>query len=101
VLEQTAGGLPFVPVIPQGVSGISCGRNSVIPAAGDDKVVILGLFLLIADTEGRLGSLEIDNGRYRYRFLRGEARADEQAQIDARIQQFQSRFETLQGRGGH
>ena len=100
VLEQTAGGMPFVPVIPQGVSGISCGRNSVIPAAWDDKVVILGLFLLIADTGGRLGSLEIDNGRYRYRLLRGETRPDEQAQIDERLRQFQARFETLQARGG-
>ena len=99
VLEQTEGGRPFVPVIPHGISGISCGRNSVIPAAWDDKVVILGLFLLIADTGGRLGSLEIDNGRYRYRLLRGEARPEEQAQIDERIQQFQSRFDAGQRLG--
>ena len=98
VLEQTAGGRHFQPAIPQGVSGISCGRTSVVPAAWDDRVVALGLYLLISDPAGRLGALEIDNGRYRFRLMRGEVRPEEQAQIDERLQLYQSRFDAAQRR---
>jgi hypothetical protein len=98
VLEQTADGRNFQPAIPQGISGISCGRTSVIPAAWDDRVVSLGLFLLISDPAGRLGSLEIDNGRYRFRLMRGQVQPEEQAQIDERIRLYQSRFDAAQRR---
>ena len=95
VLAQTANGQNFAPAIPRGIAAISCGRTSVIPAAWDDRVITLGLPLFIAEvgTAGRLGVLEIDNGRYRFRFLRGQARPEEQAQIDERIQLYQSRFD--------
>ena len=95
VLAQTAEGRRFEPTIPQGMAGISCGRTSVIPAAWDDQVLALGLPLFIAEigTPGRLGVLEIDNGRYRYRVVHGQARPEEQAQIDERIQLYQSRFD--------
>ena len=95
VMEQTAYGLPFAYPVPQGVSGISCGRTSVIPAAWDDKVITAGLPLFIASGT-RLGVLEIDNGRFRYRFIEGQAQRDEQARIDERVQQFQSRFDAAQ-----
>lgn len=98
VLEQTSSGQQFAPAIPQGIAGISCGRSSVIPAAWDDKVIALGLPLFIASGQ-RLGVLEIDNGQFRYRFIQGQAQAEEQAQIDARIQQFQSRFDAAQRQG--
>jgi hypothetical protein len=100
VLAQTAGGQAFAPVIPQGIAAISCGRTSVIPAAWDDRVIVLGLPLFIAEVGSlnRLGVLEIDNGRYRFRFLHGEARPDEQAQIDERLQVYQSRFDAAQRR---
>jgi hypothetical protein len=97
VLEQTAGGRAFAPAIPQGIAAISCGRNSVVPAAWDDRVIHLGLPLFIA-AGSRLGVLEIDNGRYRFRFLHGEAQPEEQAQIDERLQLFQSRFDAAQRR---
>jgi hypothetical protein len=95
VLAQTADGRNFQPVIPQGIAAISCGRTSVIPAAWDDRVIELGLPLFIAEAGslGRLGVLEIDNGRYRFRFLRGEVQPGEQAMIDERIQLYQSRFD--------
>ena len=96
VLAQTAGGREFAPAIPQGISGISCGRTSVVPAAWDDKVMALGLFLFIADPAGRLGVLEIDNGRYRFRLMHGSTRPEEQAQIDERLQVFQARFDAAQ-----
>ncbi len=100
VLRQTANGQRFAPAIPQGIVGISCGRSSVIPAAWDDQVLALGLPLFIAEmgTLGRVGVLEIDNGRYRFRLTRGEARPEEQAQIEERIQQYQSRFDEAQRR---
>ena len=98
VLSQTAEGRNFQPAIPRGISGIACGRTSVIPAAWDDRVVALGLYLLLSDPAGRLGSLEIDNGRYRFRLMRGEIRPEEQAQIDERIQLYQSRFDAAQRR---
>jgi hypothetical protein len=95
VLAQTAGGRQFAPAIPQGIAAISCGRTSIIPAAWDDQVITLGLPLFIAEvgTAGRFGVLEIDNGRYRFRFIRGTAQPDEQAQIDERIQTYQRRFD--------
>jgi len=95
VLEQTAGGRAFAPAIPQGIAAISCGRTSVVPAAWDDRVIHLGLPLFIA-AGSQLGVLEIDNGRYRFRFLHGQARPEEQAQIDERLQLFQSRFDAAQ-----
>jgi len=101
VLAQTANGQRFEPAIPRGMAGISCGRTSVIPAAWDDQVLALGLPLFIAETgtRGRVGVLEIDNGRYRFRLMEGSARPEEQAQIDERLQLFQSRFDAAQRRG--
>ena len=98
VLEQTADGRRFEPAIPRGMAGISCGRTSVIPAAWDDQVLALGLPLFIAETgtRGRVGVLEIDNGRYRFRLIRGEMQPEEQAEIDARVQAYQARFDAAQ-----
>lgn len=98
VLAQTANGQRFAPAIPRGMAGISCGRTSLIPAAWDDQVLALGLPLFIAETgtQGRVGVLEIDNGRYRYRVIRGEVRPEEQAEIDARVQSYQARFDATQ-----
>lgn len=99
VLAQTANGQRFEPVIPQGIVAISCGRSSLVPASWDDQVLTLGLPLFIAEMgggPGRLGVLEIDNGRFRYRVVHGTARPEEQAEIDARIQTYQARFDAEQ-----
>ena len=96
VLAQTADGRDFAPAIPRGIAAISCGRTSVIPAAWDDKVIALGLPLFISDPRGRLGVLEIDNGRYRFRLMHGSAMPEEQAQIDERLQVYQARFDASQ-----
>ena len=100
VLAQTANGQRFAPAIPRGIAGISCGRTSIIPAAWDDQVIMLGVPLFIAEqgTLGRLGVLEIDNGQFRFRFIRGQAQPEEQAQIDERLQLYQSRFDAAQRR---
>lgn len=98
VLTQTANGQRFAPRIPQGIVGINCGRTSIIPAAWDDQVLALGLPLFISEagTLGRVGILEIDNGRYRFRLTRGEMRPEEQAQVDERVQTYQNRFDAAQ-----
>jgi hypothetical protein len=100
VLAQTADGQRFAPVIPPGTAGISCGRTSIIPAAWDDQVILLGVPLFIAELGSlrRLGVLEINNGQFRYRFIRGRAQPEEQAQIDERVQTYQSRFDAAQRR---
>lgn len=98
VLAQTGDGREFAPAIPRGISGISCGRTSVVPALWDDKVMALGLFLFISDPAGRLGVLEIDNGRYRFRLMHGTTQPEEQAQIDERLRLFQARFDAAQRR---
>lgn len=99
VLRQTAGPARFAPALPEGISSIMCGRNSIIPAANDDEVLWLGLPLYIAEmgTPGRLGVLEIDQGHYRFRFLAGTARPGEQALLDQRLDEFQTRFRTVSG----
>ena len=96
VLAQTANGQRFAPAIPQGVVGINCGRSNIIPAAWDDQVLALGVPLFIGDPAGRFGVLEVDNGRYRFRLIRGEMRAGEQAEVDARVQAYQTRFDAAQ-----
>lgn len=100
VLDQTANGQRFAPAIPRGVVGINCGRTSVVPAAWDDQVLALGVPLFISETgtPGRLGVLEIDNGRYRFRLTRGQTAPEEQAQIDERLETFQARFDAAQRR---
>lgn len=100
VLRQTEGGRRFQPAIPEGTAGISCGRTHIVPAAWDDQVILLGVPLFIAElgSANRFGVLEIDNGRFRFRFISGEARPEEQAMIDERIETFQARFDAAQRR---
>ena len=97
VLSQTAAAERFQPVIPQGVSSIMCSRSSIIPAAYDDEVLWLGMPLFIAEmgVPGRLGVLEINEGHYRFRFLEGAARPEEQALLDERLDRFQTRFQQV------
>jgi hypothetical protein len=100
VLSQTAASGRFQPEIPAGVSSFLCSRTSIIPAAYDDEVLWLGVPLYIAEmgAPGRLGVLEINEGHYRFRFLEGAARPGEQALLDERLDQFQSRFQQIQQR---
>lgn len=95
VLRDTARSTPFEPQLGADVVSIMCSRNHLVPAANDDKVLWLGLPLHIAEmgSPGRLGVLELDNGRYRFRMLEGRLRAEEQAELDARLAEFQARFQ--------
>jgi hypothetical protein len=94
VLRDTAQTGRFLWEPPQGIVSIMCSRNSIIPAAHDDEVIWLGMPFHIAEmgNPGRLGVLEIDSGRYRFRMLEGRIRPEEQPAIDARLAEFQARF---------
>lgn len=94
VLQQTGVAGRFRPEIPEGTAGIMCGRSSIMPAAHDDEVIILGVPLFIAETgsAGRLGVLEIDQSRYRFRMIEGRLSAEEQTALDSRLDEFQRRL---------
>jgi hypothetical protein len=94
VLQQTGAGGLFAPEIPEGTSAIMCGRSHIMPAAHDDEVIYLGLPLFIAETGSgrRLGVLEIDQGRYRFRMIEGRLSPEEQTAVDGRLDEFQRRI---------
>jgi hypothetical protein len=98
VLQQTSAAGRFSTDIPEGTAGIMCGRSSILPAAHDDEVIYLGVPLFIAETgsPGRLGVLEIDQGRYRFRMLEGRLSAEEQTAMDGRLDEFQRRIAPAQ-----
>jgi hypothetical protein len=98
VLQQTSAAGRFSTNIPEGTAGIMCGRSSIMPAAHDDEVIYLGVPLFIAETgsPGRLGVLEIDQGRFRFRMLEGRLSAEEQAAMDGRLDEFQRRIAPAQ-----
>lgn len=100
VLSQTAAEGRFQPEVPEGVSSIMCSRTSIVPGANDDEVLWLGMPLFIAEmgTPGRLGVLEINEGSYRFRMLEGRVEPEEQARLDARLDEFQARFRAIQQR---
>jgi hypothetical protein len=93
VLAQTGSDARFAPDLPSGTQAIVCIRSSIIPAAHDDKVLALGVPLIIAETNRphRLGVLEINEGRYRYRLMEGTLPAADQAAVQARLQEFSAR----------
>ena len=84
----------FAPALPSGTQAIVCVRNSIIPAAYDDKVLALGIPLIIAETARphRLGVLEINDGRYRYRLMEGTLPAADQAAVQARLEEYRTRL---------
>ena len=98
VLQQTSAAGRFSTDIPEGTAGIMCGRSSILPAAHDDEVIYLGVPLFIAETgsPGRLGVLEIDQGRFRFRMLEGRLSAEEQTAMDGRLDEFQRRIAPAQ-----
>jgi hypothetical protein len=93
VLTQTASAAQFAPALPSGAQAIVCVRNSIIPAAHDDKVLALGIPLIIAETTRphRMGVLEINDGRYRYRLMEGTLPAADQAAVQARLEEYRAR----------
>jgi len=80
--------------LPSGAQSVMCARTSIIPAAYDDQILRRGLPLYIAATgsPARLGALEISQGQFRFRMLKGTLNPNEDAAIQARLREYQRRF---------
>ena len=83
----------FAPDLPSGTQAIVCLRGDITPAAYDDKVVALGVPLIISELNRphRMGVLEISEGRYRFRMMQGTLPAEDQATVQARLQEYSAR----------
>jgi hypothetical protein len=94
VLEQTSDGASFAPALPRGTEAIVCLRTSITPAAHDDKVLALGIPLIIVEVgrPHRMGVLEIAEGAYRYRMAEGSLPAADQAAVQARLEEYRGRI---------
>jgi len=99
VLEQTSQGASFAPVLPRGAEAIVCLRTSITPAAHDDKVLALGIPLIIVELgrPHRMGVLEIADGAYRYRLAEGSLPPADQAAVQARLEEYRSRHAPAAG----
>lgn len=93
VLALTAGDR-FAPSLPRGTQAIVCLRSSITPAAYDDKVLALGIPLIIVELgrPHRLGVLEINEGAFRYRMMDGTLPAADQAAVQARLEEYRVRM---------
>lgn len=94
VLEQTGYGASFAPALPRGTEAIVCLRTSITPAAHDDKVLALGIPLIIVEVgrPHRMGVLEIADGSFRFRLTEGSLPAADQAAVQARLEEYRGRI---------
>lgn len=99
VLEQTSDGASFAPSLPRGTEAIVCLRTSITPAAHDDKVLALGIPLIIVEVgrPHRMGVLEIADGAFRYRLTEGSLPAADQAAVQARLEEYRGRLPATAG----
>jgi hypothetical protein len=98
VLALTAGDR-FAPSLPRGTQAIVCLRGSITPAAYDDKVIALGIPLIIAELgqPHRLGVLEVNDGAFRFRMMQGTLPAADQAAVQARLEEYRTRLAATAG----
>ena len=89
----------FAPSLPSGTQAIVCLRSDITPAAYDDKVLALGIPLIIAELgrPHRLGVLEIADGAYRFRMMEGTLPASDQAAVQARLEEYRARVAPTSG----
>jgi len=78
--ESDAFSLP--PDAPKGVKAVQCGRDTIVPFRYDYKVIQAGLPLSIV-AEGKVGVLEIAEGKLRFRMLSGKMSESEQSFVGA------------------
>jgi hypothetical protein len=89
----------FEPALPSGAEAIVCLRSSITPAAHDDKVLALGIPLIIVELgrPHRLGVLEVSDGAFRFRMMEGSLPAADQAAVQARLEEYRSRISGTAG----
>ena len=82
-----------LPPLPAGrYVSIGCSRNSLVPSAGDYRVLKQYELPLTITSKGRVGVLEIARRRLRFRLLQGHMDTDEYQAVQARLASFQPRF---------
>lgn len=92
VLEQSARNGEYSPSLPPGTTGIACRRSTIVPAAHDDEVPMLGLILLFDEIgTSRVASLERIGGSYRFILHQGTFRPGEQELVQARLAGFEAK----------
>lgn len=97
VLEQTRSSPEFSLVVPEGYGppAIRCLRSDIIPAENDWKVLIGGYPLYIQSSSAdQLVVLELSNGQFRVRFVRGTLSPDEADRMQARLDQLQEAIQS-------
>jgi hypothetical protein len=94
IATEQKGKFDFTPPPGVKVAAIMCGRDNLLPAPNDYKVLAAGYTLTIVDNGTghvqRMGTLELNDGRFQFRlFDGGHMTADEQTRVQARMNQFQ------------
>jgi hypothetical protein len=88
-LSQTGPGKTFAIDAPAGAA-VMCGRSSILPMPHDIQVVLTGrAFYIINKESDRIGVIEMDEGRCEYRMVKGALTADEEAQLQPRLDAMQ------------
>lgn len=77
---------------PSFVSGIVCGRSSLIPTKNDVKVLQAGFPFYIVGPDGRIAVIELSDGQLQYRTVHGEFASDEMPQIQEFLDANQEAF---------
>ncbi len=93
VIEQTSrdGAFTLPRGVPREVQAVICRRSTVMPAAHDYKVLQAGYTLYLTDELERVAALGFVDGRIRLNMLDGALTEAEQAQLQARLQELQSK----------
>lgn len=93
VLEQTKTNEVFS-YNRENTRAILCRRTDIIPLVDDFKVLAGGypLYLVHAkEGSSRIGVLEMSEGRYRFRIIKGELTSDEKQRLPLRLDEMQER----------
>lgn len=84
-----------MPRLPKTVGAILCRRPSIVPDAKDDGIMAQYSRPFFINALGRLGVLEAgDGGQLRFRMVSGALTPDEDAQVKARLAEFQARLKS-------
>lgn len=104
VIPQTSTDQPFkLPAdAPANVQAVTCGRSaSLLPAKNDYKVVVAGYLLsIVAPHGGRVGLLELVNGRLQFRMLSGEMTESETSELQVILNDSQTAMDSKTSSSG-
>jgi hypothetical protein len=79
---------------PSNVAAVQCGRESLIPAQNDYKVLKAGFPFFIVSSDGRIAVMELSEGKLEYRTIDGEFAEEEISLIQSFLNNTQSYFDS-------